>query len=284
MDELEALLARDYQIHGRRTANELSGRFAHLRRLLPNFTTDHAYESTMRYALARRAEGAAWSTARIELSLLGRALTLAARYGQISSRPVIARPSSSNVRRGFLTARSFDQLARALPEPVDSIAVVAYVTGWRRGEVLSLQWRQVDFEVGTIRLEPGTTKNGDGRMYPYAAHPRLRRTIERLALERQGEYVFHRRGRRVKDFRAAWEGACRAAGVEGTLFHDLRRSAVRNYERAGVPRSVAMRLTGHRTESIYRRYAITNENDLSRGVRLLARLGVNSGEGEEKGT
>jgi hypothetical protein len=60
-------------------------------------------------------------------------------------------------------------------------------------------------------------------------------------------------------FRAAWKNACKAAGCPGALVHDMRRSAVRTFERAGVPRSVAMSLVGHKTESIYRRYAIVDE-------------------------
>ena len=72
-------------------------------------------------------------------------------------------------------------------------------------------------------------------------------------------FVFHRNGERISDFRAAWKNACKAAGCPGGLMHDLRRSAVRTFERAGVPRSVAMSIVGHKTESIYRRYAIVDE-------------------------
>jgi integrase len=107
-------------------------------------------------------------------------------------------------------------------------------------------------------------------LLPHRASRQLE--FSRRLSERSGPYVFHRDGKPVHDLRGSWKKACRAAGLGSTLFHDLRRSSVRNMERAGVPRSVAMQLTGHRTESIYRRYAITNEADLSRGVRLVARL------------
>jgi integrase len=59
-----------------------------------------------------------------------------------------------------------------------------------------------------------------------------------------------------------WRAACTATGLPGRIVHDLRRSAVRNMERDGVPRSVATRITGHRTECIDRRYAIVSDADL----------------------
>ncbi len=84
--------------------------------------------------------------------------------------------------------------------------------------------------------------------------------------------VFNRDGKRIQDFRTAWQGACERAGVQGAWVHDLRRTAVRNLERAGVSRSVAMKLTGHKTEAVYRRYAIVAESDLREGVEKLAAL------------
>lgn len=84
--------------------------------------------------------------------------------------------------------------------------------------------------------------------------------------------MFHRNGEPIRSLRGSWNKACREAGLEGRLVHDLRRTAVRNLERAGVPRSVAMKLTGHKTESVYRRYAIVSEADLSEGVKKLSAL------------
>ena len=79
-----------------------------------------------------------------------------------------------------------------------------------------------------------------------------------------------RAGRRRDDFRKAWTTACVKAGVPGRLVHDLRRTAVRNMERAGVSRSVATKITGHRTEHVYRRYAIVRDADLQEAARRLA--------------
>jgi integrase len=124
-------------------------------------------------------------------------------------------------------------------------------------------------------LEPGTTKKDEGRTFPFSASAELedllakqRRAISSVEREtnRLVSSVFHRRGTRIRSFHTAWRNACARAGYPGRLVHDLRRTAVREMERAGVPRSVAMKLTGHRTESIYRRYAIVSEADLAEGV------------------
>jgi len=80
------------------------------------------------------------------------------------------------------------------------------------------------------------------------------------------------RGQRIEEFRKAWRVATRKAGLPGLLVHDLRRSAVRRMEQAGVPRSVATKLTGHRTESVYRRYAITSDADLRDAAKHLGTL------------
>jgi len=155
----------------------------------------------------------------------------------------------------------------------------AYLTGWRRREVLNLRWRDVDFNAGTIRLEPGTTKNKRGREFPLAALPELAALMQTqrdatTELERRTAelvpWVFHRAGNRIRSYDVAWRAACKRAGVPGRLMHDCRRSAVRALERAGVSRSVSMALTGHLTENIFRRYAIVAEADLREGVGKLA--------------
>ena len=87
-------------------------------------------------------------------------------------------------------------------------------------------------------------------------------------------YVFHHAGRPLRSFRRAWKTACRRAGVPGRIPHDFRRTAVRNLERAGVPRSTAMAMVGHRTESIYRRYAIVDHAMLQEGAAKLAAYSV----------
>jgi integrase len=82
--------------------------------------------------------------------------------------------------------------------------------------------------------------------------------------------VFHRGGRPLTDFRKSWRTAVRLAGCPGRIPHDFRRTAVRNLVRAGVSRSVAMKTTGHKTASVYARYAIVSDQDLREAAAKLA--------------
>ena len=163
---------------------------------------------------------------------------------------------------------------------------------WRvKSEVLTLLWRQVDFKAGTVRLEPGTTKNAEGRTFPISALPELdallREQRERTTAVEKAKgiiipYVFHNEGRRIVNYDHAWRKARKAAGVPHAIVHDLRRTAVRNLERAAVPRSVAMELTGRKTEAVYRGYAIVAEADLREGVERLAALHEQDAAGAKK--
>ena len=120
-----------------------------------------------------------------------------------------------------------------------------------------------------------TSKNGRGRVLPLEGD--LREIIERRWASRQfttreggaslSPLVFHRKGEPVGDFRKAWANALKKAGVPFRLFHDLRRTAVRNMIRAGVPQSVAMSISGHRTISMFNRYNITSDEDQRAALR-----------------
>jgi integrase len=151
-----------------------------------------------------------------------------------------------------------------------------------QSEVLVLERPQLDLEAGTLRLDPGTTKNDEGRV-AYITPDLARLLAEQLerirAVERKlgriisflFPYLCGRRraGHRRRDFRKAWRTACTQAGVPGRLVHDFRRTAVRNLERAGVPRSVAMKLTATGLRPSTGRDAIVSDADLQDASRRL---------------
>jgi integrase len=230
-----------------------------------------------------------------ELAILGRAFALAVEAGKLLHMPKIKKLKEQNVRTGFFERDEFERVRTHLQADLQPVVTFAYLTGWRiDSEILSLQWRQVDLHAGTVRLDPGTTKNSEGRLLPFRDKlPELRDVLEQQwrrtkAVEQERgaiiASVFHRNGKPIRDMRAAWISACEAAGCPQRIRHDFRRTAVRNLERAGVSRSVAMKITGHLTESVYRRYAIVSEGDISDGLAKLATLtGTESGTATKTG-
>jgi integrase len=281
-EELASMLLDDYMVNGRKSIERARASVKRLREIFgPTRAMDITADRIGTYIRARQEAGAATGTTQNELAALKRMFTLGARAGKVIQRPYIPHLEVRNTRSGFFEEPQYRAVLANLPEHLRPIISFLYLTGWRKGEVLRLQWWQVDFQAGTIRLEPGTTKNDEGRVFPFKALPALaallhaQRERTQEVATRTGRiipWVFHRDGHPIKEFRAKWKAACRAAGVPGRIIHDFRRTAVRNLERAGVPRSVAMKLTGHKTESIYRRYAIVSEADLSVGVAKLAAL------------
>jgi integrase len=136
-----------------------------------------------------------------------------------------------------------------------------------------------------IRWEVGTTKNKGGRVLAFDALPALAEFLHgwraktdavEAKLHRRVPWVFHLNGRpiKVKRFYKEWHAGCARAEVRNKIPHDLRRAAVMRFERAGVPRSVATSITGHRTESVYLRYNIVREVEQREGLKKVAALKV----------
>jgi integrase len=225
------------------------------------------------YQQKRLAAGKAPQTVDHELGALRAAFNLAKRQEKIARTPFVPVLRADNRRQGFFERAEFEAVVANLPDPIADLALFAYASGWRRGEVVALGWDQIDRSAREARLF--TSKNGRPRVLPLEGG--LWEIIERRWSARQyalasGEtalapLVFHRGGRPVGDFRKAWQAACCAAGVPGRLFHDLRRTAVRDMVRAGVPQSVAMSLSGHRTVSVFLRYDIASDRDKREALR-----------------
>jgi integrase len=259
----------DYKLNGRKSLQEVRRKIElHLfpyfseRRRMTSITTSEIRAFTV----ARQEAGAKPAEINRELAALRRAFRLAVRAGRLIQCPHVPMLQERNTRKGFLEPVQLAAICSALPQALSAIVKFAFATGWRtRSEVLPLEWRNVDWAGRSVRLDAHTTKNGEARVFPFTAeieailkgqlaeHERLK--VDGLICP----FVFNRNGEQIREFRTAWKNACEAAGCPGKLIHDMRRSAVRTFERAGVPRSVAMSIVGHKTESIYRRYAIVDE-------------------------
>lgn len=233
------------------------------------------------------------ATVNYELSMLRRAFNLAAKAGKVAAVPDFDMLEIDNVRQGFFERLEFEAIRDQLPDYLKPVVEAAYATGWRtKSELLTRQWRHLDLKRGWLRLEPGETKNKKARVFPINALPELRAMFEaqraRVSeIEKQtGQvipWIFVRDdGSPIKGYRKAWKSACKRAGLTGKIMHDFRRTAVRNLNRAGIARSTSMTLTGHKTESVYRRYSIDDEASLREAAEKLAALHAADRDAERK--
>lgn len=272
-EECAADITNDYAVNGRRSAKRLEQTLAHLRAAfcldrMIDITTDRVNA----YVARRKAEGAANATINRELAALKRMFSLGLQSGKVAGRPHIPMLKENNVRSGFFEREDFVALRNALPDYVRPLVTFAYHTGWRSGEIRSLRWSQVDLKEGCVRLDPGTTKNDRGRIV-YLPQEVLTLLAEMHKARRLDcPWVFHRGGASIRDFRSAWAGACERARIGARLFHDFRRTAVRNMVRAGVPERVAMAISGHQTRSVFDRYHIVSDADLKEAAGRMDRL------------
>jgi integrase len=278
-DELLEDVKVDYEIQGRTTLDRVKSRIRlHIE---PFFRNSLALSITAahinRFILKRQKEGAANAEINRELAIIRRAFTLAIENGKLQHRPKFRLLPEHNARTGFFEEAEFQGVLSHLPGELQPVLTFAYITGWRiKSEVFPLQWRQVDFAEGTVRLDPGSTKNRDGRVFPMTADLRQLLTEQRRlteVLQREKgvviPWVFHRNGSRIRDIRGSWKAACTKACVPGRIPHDLRRTAVRNLVRASIPERVAMTMTGHRTRAVFERYNIVSEGDLRMAAERL---------------
>ncbi|MDR3747931.1 MAG: tyrosine-type recombinase/integrase [Acidobacteriota bacterium] len=220
-----------------------------------------------------------------ELSVIRAAYNLARKEGKIVFAPAFPMLSESgNVRKGFLNDEQYSRLAEeALKEGLWLRGIVGVLTtyGWRKSEALEyLRVGQVDMSTGSIRLND--SKNGDGRLV-FMTNEVKPLIAACIVGKRPDEYVFTRDGQPVGDFRKTWQQVCVRAGLGemievetlkhpkyvGRLVHDLRRTGVRNLRRSGVQESEAMKVSGHRTASVFKRYDIIDEADMREVTRKL---------------
>lgn len=215
----------------------------------------------------------------------------------------------------------YQKLQAALPEYLRVALALGFFTGMRLSEVLNLEWSQVDFLNSTIRLRAGETKNNQSRTIPIVPQLRTMLTEQHARRQGQFAFVCFRLDKRghavkIRALRKAWQNRCCKLGLgsmqpdidpvtgeihyeklrkdrkkakpkvkmvySGLLYHDPRRSCVRNLVRAGVPEKTAMRITGHLSRQVFERYNITSEKDmLDAGANLAAYLERN---GDRAGT
>ena len=279
-EDLYALVEADYLKKENRSLDRLHNAFAALKTMFAGWRASAITEERLNtYFKTRLALGKARATVKYEIVVLRRAFKL----GKLPV-PHFESGALNNARQGFFEAEEFRAVLAQLPGYLQPVMQVARLTSWRaQSELLPLRWSQVDWKAGTMKLDAGTTKNKEGRTYPFGAFPELlavlkaqREAADKLQRER-GVIIptvfFRVTGQAVlpiRSYKTAWSHATVRAGLPGKLVHDFRRTGVRHLRQSGVPESVAMKLSGHKTRSVFLRYDIVDDKDLSIGVEKLA--------------
>jgi integrase len=250
--------------HGRANPQTLSA----IRPIRAHFGEMRAAEVTAdhvrRYSTALLKSGFSVATRNRRLQLLGQAYRLAIKEKRLTELPLITLlPETGNARQGFTTRPQLDRVLANLPEDLRDVVLFAFLSSWRRGEILSLRWENVTPDC--IRLTAPCSKEREARSL--ALEGELAEVIEHRRLKANGPLVFHRDGAPIIDFRKSWATATRLAGCPGLLLHDLRRAGVRDMIRSGVSPIIAMTISGHKTDSMLRRYAIISEADQRAALR-----------------
>jgi integrase len=250
----------------------------------------------------QRGKGLSNGSVNRSVSALRRMFSMAKREERLRDVPYFPFLKEAAPRAGFVERADYERLYAVLPDYLRPALALGFWTGMRRAEILGLQWRQVDFVAGSITLRAGETKNDDGRTIPIATPLRSLLLEQRKKGQPGCDYVcfrLDRRGvaRKIGNFRKIWRLRCVKLGLgkmepgsealtavrsdrpyakpkpkmvyRGMLFHDLRRSAVRNLVRSQVPEKVAMAISGHKTRAVFDRYNIVSENDLAKAGRQL---------------
>lgn len=230
----------------------------------------------------KRLARVARATVKGELSALRKALTVMEKAGRLKVPPFPTIGRVKNPRQGFFEEHEFRAVQAQLRPELRALAEFLFWTGWRTEECTNLLWREVDFDSGWVRLQGERTKNGKPKSWPFDSYPPLKALLERQredceALGRKlgrvipNVFFRYRNGQPIRSWKMAWHGARVRAGLPGKLRHDCRRTTARRMDRAGMRRVVQMRILGIATESIYRDYCISCEDDDREEVRKLTK-------------
>jgi integrase len=301
VSELAEDFLREYRINERKSIDDATARWnLHLE---PFFGAKKAIDVSSdlisRYVDQRQQEGAKNATINREVAALKRMFRLGQQStpAKVLRMPHFPHLRENNVRKGFLEDAQYRKLVEGTELWFRTIVECGRTYGWRISELLGMKVKQIDLMQRVIRLDPGTTKNSDGRevFMTEALYLLLGACVEGKGAE---DAVFARpNGIPVRTLRDAWEKACTLAGVgqfvcvdcatpvqagapcqkcsgkrtryTGLIFHDLRRTAARNLRRAGISETVIMKIGGWRTRSVFERYAIVSRGDIVEAMRKL---------------
>lgn len=198
------------------------------------------------------------------------------RFKLIQDNPAshVEKPDPKNERDRIASAEEWARLQVMAAPHLLRFLTVAYAVGPRKGELLKLEWPDVDMRRKEFTLRK--TKNGETRIVPMT--PDVQEAFSELWKDRRLDTsrVFLYKGKPWKNPRTAFAAACRRAGIMGLRLHDLRHTASTNLRRAGVDTMTAMKIIGHKSEQMHRRYNTIQPEDLQKAAEMLQKYTANT--------
>ena len=204
------------------------------------------------------------STVNKEIACLAAALNRALRHHKLNANPIttIKKLPEDSVRMKVLSQEEFSKLIICCPHYLRPIVILAFYSGMRKSEIVFLTWKEVDLAKGFIRLNADRAKTKVARSIPL--HPDVKFVLDQIPRPLHTDRVFLRHGKPFAFFERAFRAACKRAGLEDFTFHDLRHCAINNLRLAGNDFFRIMAISGHKTMSVFKRYNLVTEDELSK--------------------
>jgi integrase len=265
MDDLQ----KDYErANGGRGRASLDSMISHAKCIRAYFGEDVAVAITDErlWEFVEHQRGQEYSEASIkhQLGFIRRAFNLARK--RLPYIPTMPEITVDNAREGYTSKAELQAILQHLEESIADWVEWFFWTGMRPSTINRLEWNMVDLETWTLHLPGWAVKSKKGFPLPLRGGPLdvMKRRLQARRLD--SPLIFHRDGAPVGTFYKQWRTATKAAKVPGLLIYDLRRTAARNMTKAGVRPNIAMRIMGLRTDAMFHRYNILDDDDVAKAI------------------